>query len=126
VTWNVTVLASLRQDGVIQAVISESENSPFAFQVSLALDYLNRRTLHQRVQVKAFENNYLVFDQLSPNTSYFVFLICSNLYPAFPDLMSDANLVKLSCATDEEPQLPSLKIESSVILGIGLVSLIVI
>ena len=110
---NVTVLASLRQNGFIQAIIVESESQPFAFQVNLGIDYQNRKTISKKVQVRSDENNYLVFEGLEPKTKYFVFLICSNMYPGAPDLISDSNLVKLECVTEEEPELPSLKIEAA-------------
>lgn len=110
---NVTVKASLMQSGFIEGIVSESDNQPFGFQVGMGLNYRNRESKYLKVEVEAGKDNFMMFEDLEPNKTYFMFLICSNLYPGHPDLLSDSNLVKLTWVTEIEPALPSLHIDLS-------------
>lgn len=115
---NGTIRAALEQDGSIYAVLVKEDNQPFAYQVYKGLDYQNKPVVNSVAPATAGDDVYIIFNNLLPNTTYNVFLICTNAYPGYPDLLNDANLVKLTWETLPDPVLPALFVNSSFLLSI--------
>lgn len=120
---NATVQACLVEDGAVYAVLTESLQEPYAFQVFFGLDSSNRPTPYDSASLAAGVPGNLTFSDLSPQTNYTLYLICTNNYPGYPDLLSDANLVKLTWNTLPDPALPSLYIDYSQWISISLMSI---
>ena len=121
---NATVQASLVEDGEVYAIISESPAQPYSFQVYLGLDSTNKPIANNNATVSSGDPTNINFVSLNQNTTYYVFFICTNNYPGYPDLLSDQNLVQLTFSTLPEPVLPSLKINNSPCMALSLVILL--
>ena len=113
---NATVNAALVEDGSVYAVLTNFDLQPFAFQVYLGLDATNKPVSSYNSTVLAGNSVNLTFENLLPNTEYIIYLICSNDYPGYPDLLNDANLVKLVWNTLPDPPFPSLQINFSALI----------
>lgn len=123
---NATVEVSLVNEGMVYAVLTENSTQPYAFQVYLGLDSTNKQLVNNNISASAGEIEFISFTDLLANTTYNVYLICTNEYPGYPDLMNDANLVKLTFTTLQDPVLPSLFISVSQFLCISLLGLILL
>ena len=113
---NISVKASLKQEGFIYAIAvleTADPGLPFAFQVFQGNDGWNRPALMMHTNVSAGVSQSLLFTQLNDNTTYNLYIICTNNNPGYAELLPDSKVISLSWKTDPKPPRSKFSIEMS-------------
>jgi hypothetical protein len=116
---NISLSASLKEDGFVYAIAliaDQDPGIPFAFQVFDGNDRLNRPALLAYQFSSAGITNNLTFTQINDNTTYHLYVICTNNNPGYVEKMDDSQVVKLVWTTDPKPPRSTFSINHSAVL----------
>ena len=124
---NITISASIEEDGFIYAIAliaDQDPGTPFAFQVFEGNDMRNRPTLVVYKSVDADNQANLTFTQVNDNTTYHLYVICTNNNPGYVEKIDDSKVVKIKWTTDPKPPRSVFSINFSASLAFALTYLI--
>lgn len=111
--------ASLVEDGYVYAVALLADTDPgypFSFQVVLGNDLWNRPALSVFTNASAGVSANFTFSQVDHNTSYHIYVICTNNNPGYPEPIKDSSVVKIEWMTAAKPSPLPFSIDVAVIL----------
>ncbi|OMJ89673.1 hypothetical protein SteCoe_8125 [Stentor coeruleus] len=111
--------ASLVEDGYIYAVALLADTDPgypFSFQVVLGNDLWNRPALSVFTNASAGAEANFTFSQVDHNTSYHIYVICTNDNPGYPEPIKDSSVVKIEWRTAAKPSPIPFSIDDAVVL----------
>lgn len=113
--------SSLRQVGSVHSVALKAKDDPgrpYSFQVYLGTDSENV----PRSGFSNFTEAGVVVKQryagLEPDTVYNVYVVCSNDYPVFPEVLDDREVVSIEVRTEVAPPVRPLTLNSAAGLAI--------
>ena len=113
------ISASLVEDGYIYAIAvlaSTDSGIPFSFQIFQGNDAWNRPTLSVFTNASAETNAFFSFSPVDQNTSYHIYIICTNNYPGYLQPAKDSYVQELFWTTDLAPQPEPFSIDNSILL----------
>jgi hypothetical protein len=96
----------LEEDGYIFAIALLADNdpgTPFAFQVMMGNDKWNRPALRSFTNASAGEIAEVEFTNVQYNTSYNIYVICTNNYPGHLGMMKDSQVGVIGWTTQDHP-----------------------
>ncbi|CAG9322608.1 unnamed protein product [Blepharisma stoltei] len=116
-TYNTIIINSeLTVDGNIYAIAIPRTNDPgipYSFQVYNGYNLNNRPEIAANVSVSANEHVNLTIGNLTAATNYSLYVICTNNYPVYPDILDDSYLISLNWTTADSPDKRSLNLTVS-------------
>ena len=117
--YAISFLASLLYDGVVYAVVVESEKAtgtPSSLQIAQILDSQNRPTVGVVRSIRGEVLTNTTISGLQAGTSYNLYVTCGNIDPGYPLLLSDAEVYRMSVSTALAPNRKSLNLNISTLL----------
>ena len=123
----ISVSGKLKEDGWIFAVLlvwNQDEGTPKSWQIHDGLDAVNAPpTQHFGNEAYANTTFERTFSDLTPLTTYVIYLTCGNDYPGVPDLKDDIDVKRLTTGTDPTPAITPLNLDFAMAL-VGVVGLL--